>query len=382
MNKSLPDNNMNDHMSDIKIVHCSSAHKRNDTRIFYKMCRTLRARGAEVYLVVADGLGDEIIEDVRIIDVGKPRSRVHRIIHASATVLEVAKKFNANIYHLHDPELLIHVYKLKNSYSRVIFDSHEDIPKQIQNKPYLGKFARIIISKLISYIEIYVCKRLDAVIAATPKILEKFENSNILCCNINNYPNLEEIEVTTDFLNRANNICYVGGVSKIRGAKEMVEAMEFLSPDIKLKLAGPCYEKELIDHLKDLDGWSKVERIEFLDREGVASLLNNSSVGLVTLQHTKSYQDSLPVKMFEYMSAGLPIVASNFDYWKELLSKYNCAIFVDPNNPSEIAEAITYLLNDRNLAKKMGLNGRFAVQEKFNWTDEYNKLEIFYKNIL
>lgn len=89
-----------------------------------------------------------------------------------------------------------------------------------------------------------------------------------------------------------------------------------------------------------------------------------------------------PVKLFEYMSAGLPVIASNFPLWKEIVEGGNFGITVDPLRPQEIAEAIEYLLERPELCEEMGRNGREAVEEKYNWEVESEKLLKFYKRVL
>lgn len=91
-----------------KIVHMTSVHVRNDTRIFYKECVSLANAGYEVVLIVADGKGDEEKNGVTIVDVGKkPTSRIRRMIFTTARIYKAAWQIDADVYHFHDPELLL-----------------------------------------------------------------------------------------------------------------------------------------------------------------------------------------------------------------------------------------------------------------------------------
>ena len=109
-------------------------------------------------------------------------------------------------------------------------------------------------------------------------------------------------------------------------------------------------------------------------------MLNQSKIGIVTLHPKENYLESLPIKMFEYMHAGIPVIASNFPLWQEILTENKCGICVDPFNLDQIAEAIKYLLNNEEDARIMGINGREAVTKKYNWENEVKKLENIYIN--
>jgi len=107
----------------MKVAHLTSAHPRFDTRIFVKQCCSL-SKKYQVYLVVADGLGDELNSNVNIVDVGQFRGRKDRIINATKAVYNEAKIIDADIYHLHDPELIPIGLKLKKSLAKKLYLMH------------------------------------------------------------------------------------------------------------------------------------------------------------------------------------------------------------------------------------------------------------------
>jgi len=362
----------------MKVVHMTSVHPRYDTRVFQKMCRSLAQRGHVVSLVVADGLGNETLDGVEILDVGKSKSRLRRMLFATARVASKALSVNADIYHFHDPELLIVANWLRLKGKRVFFDSHEDVPAQLSVKPYLNPFTRYLLSRCMLVLERLLVRRLSGVIAATPFIRDKFLGMGARSIDVNNFPLLSEFPEATSWDTRKKRVVYVGGIEKIRGICEMVKALESTSEVESMELCGEFSDPILKEEVKEFPGWSKVSAHGFVNRASVARILSTSTVGLVTLHPTVNYKVALPVKMFEYMAAGLPVIASDFPLWRSIVEESGCGLVVNPLDPKEIAEAIDQILSNPERAREMGESGRRAILGKFNWGVEIGKLLDFY----
>jgi glycosyltransferase involved in cell wall biosynthesis len=103
--------------------------------------------------------------------------------------------------------------------------------------------------------------------------------------------------------------------------------------------------------------------------------------GVVTLHPVRNYVDCQPVKMFEYMAAGIPVIASRFPFWLDIVEGNDCGVCVDPFDPAAIAAAIDHFVTHPELAMRMGENGRRAVLEKYNWQPESRKLIDFYEHL-
>ncbi len=364
------------------ITHLTSAHPRYDTRIFIKECSSLaKISNYNVSLVVADGLGDEEKNNVNIIDIGaKTGSRVSRMTTTVKKVYNRAVELDSDIYHLHDPELMPVGLKLKKLGKKVIFDAHEDLPKQLLSKPYLNKFLLKILSKTVGWYESYACKKFDAIVAATPYIKEKFLHINSSSVDINNFPIVEELANKTAWSMKKDEVCYIGAIAKVRGIKELVGAIGQIGT-VRLNLAGRFSEQSVEVEVRAYKGWSSVNELGFLDRADVADILSRSKAGVVTLHPISNYLDALPVKMFEYMAAGLPVVSSDIELWQEIVEQSDCGICVDPLSPEAIAEAISYIINNPKEAEEMGKNGKKAVLERYNWHMEEVKLYRLYEEL-
>lgn len=366
----------------MRIAHLTSAHARNDVRIRLKECQSLAQAGHEVTLIVADGQGSRQDGPVSIVDVGLPAGRLERMLLTPRRLLVQSRQLRPDVCHLHDPELLPICHALQRDGMRVVFDAHEDVPKQILAKHYLPPLARRLISLVYAGLERRVCARIDGVIAATPSIRDKFLAIHPQTVDINNFPLPGELDPMAGGTRTAGGVCYIGGIASIRGANEIVAAIGMCThPQARLHLAGTFSEPALEAQLSQSPAWSRVKAWGQLDRAGVRNILARSCVGLVTLHPTANYLESLPIKMFEYMAAGIPFVASKFPLWQSIVDEAQCGICVDPMDPQAIAKAIDDLLADPEKAQRLGENGRRAVAQRFNWRIEESKLLNFYARL-
>lgn len=366
----------------IKVCHLSSAHPANDIRIFHKEVSSLAASGYFDVSLITVNSEEKIQNGANLVSAkSKSASRIWRILNHSKAVYKKALELNADVYHFHDPELLPYGLKLKRKGKIVIYDSHEDVPRQILGKPWIPIFIRKPIAFFYEKYENYICKRLSFIVVSTPTIKKRFIQVNSNCEAICNYPILKENSELPTWETRKNEICYIGGITKIRGIIELIQALEFV-PETKLNLAGPYSPENLKEEIQALPAWNYVDDYGFVNREKIVEILNKSKVGLVTLHPQENYLDSLPIKMFEYMYAGIPVIASNFPLWEQIVSENQCGICVDPFDINAISNAINLLLNDDEKAKKMGENGRKAVLEKFNWENEEKKLIDLYLKLI
>ena len=365
------------------ICHLTSVHPRYDTRIFHKQCRSLAAAGYRVTLLVADEQDDEVRDGVHIRDVGTTAGgRLARILRTARAVGREAVRTGATVFHLHDPELMPVGLRLKRLGYTVVFDAHEDFPKQLLSKHYMGRGLAYVVSSLARVYERHACRRFDAIVAATSYIRDRFLQINPVSWDINNYPMVQEFvppeENEESPARDPSTVCYVGGVGTIRGIFETVKAIELTSKGTRLAVAGPFSEQQVFDRVRLLPGWKKVQYRGVLDRTGVRDMLHTSIAGIVTLHPTINYIDALPVKMFEYMRAGIPVIASNFPLWREIVEGNDCGLCVNPLDPGAIAAAVDYLVTHSEDAQRMGANGRRAVEERYNWSVEEKKLLALY----
>ena len=360
-----------------KVVHLTSVHARKDIRILLKETSSLAKFGFDVSLIVADGEGNEVVNSVKIIDVGVAKNRLARILKTTKNIFLKAKKLDADIYHFHDPELISTGLRLKKLGRTVIFDSHEDFASDLLTKTYIPRILRTIMSVCFKVFDSYACQKFDVIITATPAISELYKVRGCKTVVINNFPIIDELSIP--IVSKENSACFVGAQTPIRGVKELVNAIDKV--DGKLYLAGPIVNENFKVELSNTVGWGKVDDLGILSRNKVAEVLAKCKVGLVTYLPAPNHIDAQPNKLFEYMSVGLPVVASHFPLWKEIVEKNNCGLCVDPENPQDIANAIKYIFENPVKADVMGKNGIKTVNDIYNWSVEEKKLIDLYKEI-
>ena len=358
-----------------RICILTTAHPALDVRIFHKQAKSLARAGYDVRLI-APHSKDEWIDGVKIIAVPKPRNRAERMLLASWRILGKALREKAHVYHFHDPDLIPVGICLKLFGSRVIYDVHEDYPESIKTKPWLPTYIRRVVASVFDPFEKICSCFFDAVIPATEDISRRFCHRNVLI--LHNYPVLQYAvdKVGAKNFHENHTMIYVGQLAKVRGIIEIVRSLEYVDKrlQVKLKLLGKSMDSDFEREIRAIEVFSEVEFVGLVPHEEVFSHLSAASIGLVALHPTPRYITSLPLKMFEYMSAGLPVIASNFPLWKQIVEDNNCGLTTDPTNPEKIARTIEYLLKRPELMKKMGENGRRAVLDKYNWEQESRKL--------
>lgn len=372
-------------MNIVKVCHLTSVHPPFDVRIFYKECKTLSNNHYEVVLI-APHRRDDIIDNVRIRSVNKPKNRSERLKKTIWRLYKATIYEDADVCHLHDPELIPVGILLKLRGMKVIYDVHEDYPRSIQHsdREWIHQWLRKPVAILMGIAEKIGSKMFTGIVAATPSIALRFPTSKTVI--VQNFPITENHAFinTLPYKNRRPHLAYIGTISQLRGISELMAAMSLLPPDLDatLKLAGTFSPPSLEENLTTKLNCMRVDFLGWQTHDKITELLGQCRVGLVTLHPTESYLNSYPVKLFEYMCAGLPVVASDFPLWRKIIEQSNCGLLVDPHSPKAIADAIEWMLGHPDEAEQMGKQGKEAVLSLYNWDIEAKKLLSIYEKIL
>lgn len=367
-------------------VHMTSVHSALDARIFHRECRSLARAGFRVTIIGPHPV-DAVADHVYIKSIKREKSRLARMTRTVWRVYREARKQPADIYHFHDPELIPVGLVLRAGGKRVIYDIHEDFPKDILSKFYLPAWSRKAIAWIAEGLEGAACGHFSALVTVTPAIAERFRPLNRQTVIVHNYPYPEEIaslQNAVPWKKRRNSVAYVGNMTALRAIREMVFAMAHLPENLTatLELAGnDVFEDVSIEELHRHPGWARVVHHGLLDRFSTFRLLNEVRAGLVVYHPVPNHLEAMPQKIFEYMGAGIPVIASDFPFWRRMLGGIGCAIFVDPMDPRAISEAIEYVLTHPGEAEEMGRRGQSAMLEKYTWNTQAEELVKLYSTL-
>jgi len=368
----------------VKVCIITTVHHVFDTRIFYKEAVSLVQHGYDLTLIAQHEV-NEIVNGVKIVGLPSSNNRLHRFLNLNMRAYHLAVQMDADIYHIHDPEIIPIALMLKIKGYRIIYDVHEDVPKQVLSKEWIWKPLRIMFSISVYLLEIVTGKFFDGIVAATPDISKRFPRRKTIV--VHNYPLIMEhsiAQTSVRYSDRNYLATYVGSISKVRGIEEMLKSINLIPLKYKgkLLLGGQFISKKLEEKCFSDSAWEKVVYLGWLDRNQVMDVLSRSRVGLVLIHPEPRYKVSYPVKLFEYMAAGLPVIVSDFPLWKSIVHGYNCGLTVNPLDQEAIAAALTQIFDHPEEAEMMGLRGRKAVEEELNWEREEQKLLQLYCKLI
>lgn len=372
----------------MKVCHLSSVHPRYDNRILKRECVSLAQHGYDVYYVVNDTDPYEIFNGVTILSTGMSfnSDRMKRILQGVKAVYEKALQVDADVYHLHDPELLSIVKKLKKLGKKVIFDSHEFYARDILSKNYIPVFLRHIIAEIYYSYETAAMKSIDAVIVPC-QTDDKFSFTHRakIVGYVNNYPRLEDMKfIDTHVTNKVKrSICYSGALTYERGIDHIAKAATVI--DAKLFLAGNFFSNEFKDVILGRSKRNNIVYEGFLKSiDDIFAFYQKSCIGMCTLLPVGQFanMNNLPTKVYEYMACGLPVIMSDFPTNRYMIEKYQFGMLCNPESVDDIAMKIKYLLDNPQKAEEMGERGRKLFMEQCNWNVAESALLDVYCKVL
>jgi len=359
----------------------TSGHKPFDTRIFHKEALSLHQNGFKVSIIIPHEK-DLTQEGIDIISVPSPPNGYQKLLITPLLVFFKALRQNRKaVYHVHDSELLFISLLLKLLGRKVIYDAHEDTPLQIEYQHWLPGWLKWPYKWFYYWLEKLCGKIFTAVIVAEPIIARYFPpNTTTLVRNFPIYQTFQRIPIPP-YVQRKNWLIYTGLISEVRGVKQMIGAVKKAreKQDFEFMVVGFFAPKHL-EH--EVLAHQEVNYTPWLPYNEMLKQLFQSKIGIIIPNPVKRYNTNYPVKMFEYMAAGLPVIGSKHAEAAKFIRECQGGILVDPLDEQEISLAIVELFSNSQRAQAMGERARKMISEKYNWEQESQKLLSLYDRLL
>jgi glycosyltransferase involved in cell wall biosynthesis len=358
-----------------KIALCTTVHPRYDTRIFEKFAKSL-SKKYEVLLIVSDGLGNETISNIKIIDIGKFNSRFGRFYTSFIKFNFHIFKIKAEIYQINDPELIFSGLLLKFFGKKVVYDIHESYHEEILNKHWLNSFTKFLLSKVYILIEKYSTKIFDLNITATNYIFNHVNGNKVV---VNNFPKISNTDKNKFSYNKDYYLTYVGAISYSRGIMEAIQIS--LKSKVPLIFCGDFENQNLKNEVFKYVDNKKIIYLGMLKYQEALKLISNAIAGFVLFHPGPNHNNSLPNKLFEYMSCGTPILGTNFIKWKEIIDDNGCGFTSDFNDIEAFVKKVNFYKN--NLFElQTTKNNCLKTIKKFDWLKQEATLLREYKLLI
>lgn len=350
----------------MKIVLFSNRHRADDNRIIELEAKTFAAAG---YETVVYGKTQGITEKYDNI-------RISTCKESNRDCLKQCIKENGDIYIFQDPGLLSCAVKLHRKGKKVLFDAHENYEEKMKGRfaarfPYLRAFRKLF-AKCWWLYERRCISSIDGTICADRTVQQKYGGKSFVLPNMPSklfYENLPERSADDTVI----RLIYVGTLTWDRGIVETIRAMELCKhQNIEFHVIGDTADQKLREYLQKSKKTMWHGRVQWLK---LKDYLVNADIGMILLQPTEAYlyyPGENIVKLWEYMSVGIPVLLSNFPALRKLNDELKFGMNVKPDNVQEIAKAIDWLIDHPEERKTMGVNGQACVHNRYN-AENYTK---------
>lgn len=308
-------------------------------------------------------------------------------------IFDFIKKENYDVFHIQGLYSIFLIKYLKNNFpnSKIIYECREYHPDGIRDYNKTKGFKTInkyLYSYYMSIKEKLEASKSDYIIVTDDSIYKRFKGINKgKIQKVYNFTNIS-IENNIKNIKKEYDLVYCGGISFVRGILQIIKAVniaKYNGRELKCLLLGSIVDqfiKQKMDEYIKNNGLEKniifKGRVDFSE---VPQYLLKSKIGMVTLMPISKYKKNIPMKQFEYMAYGLPIIGSDLPPIRNFVGKSNSGILVDPNKEYDIYNTIIKILDDKQLYKQLSDNGIMAVKKLYNWKQSEKKLFDIYDEL-
>lgn len=376
-----------------KAVHISTVRPPMEVRVFHHECVSLAKAGYNVELILHNGDDDATIDDVRIRTLGHRKkqrglligSRLSAILRAARRAKEARP---VDLYQLHDPELIPLGWWLKlTTKSKVVYDSAEDYTTYMRQKYFLPAPVRELLWFAMGSLETTAARWFDAVVTAdqgTSDIFVRRGGQKVV--TLHNFPVLDIFDIPPVADDQKEfDLVYHGSIPKyhLETAFEVASELKKRKRHARWLFFGICHDTDWADReiaQRGLQGLFEIRGR--VNHDEVAPLVAKARIGFIPLPDLPKFHQNIPMKLFEFMTLRMPVVLTDLPPSRPFAGDGKCATMVPPGDSVAMADAIERLLDDPELRKSMGEEGRRRVETEYNWTTESSKLVELYQELL
>ena len=369
----------------MRVLMITTSHKWDDTRIFWLESCNLRRLGIEVTVLAVNCDSEHSQKNgIQIAALGRKRGRLGRFVLNPIEAVQYCRRhaLDYDVLHVHDSEMLPWIGRLKRVTNRpVVYDMHEFLPDVVSVRSWVPLCLRRSLVDIADAMERRGIGNASAAVVVNELGEKRARQLGAKDVAIfMGVPARAEAEGSAAYDSSRTGVAYVGGVARIRGADTIADVAPtvFASHGCRVVVAGPLQDETA----RTAVGLEAIDYRGILTRPEVRLVLNEAAVGWLPLHHTPNHEKGWALKLGEYMAAGLPVVASDLEYCASIVNRCDCGIVVRADDANAHLDALSYLLRNRDEAKRLGANGKKAILEEMNAEAYALKLRDLYERLL
>ncbi len=370
-------------MNKEKVFIFSSVHRWDDTRIFHKMAISL-GKKYKVELHAPAEFTKKRIQNVDVIGLPKWKKKSDRLkIHP--ILLKRIIKSKATIFHFHDPELIPIGILTKLVLGRtVIYDVHEDYPKQIASVDWLPNSISWLLGKWIGYIEKFAQHALDHIIVVTKPIAKRFVDKRTTI--IYNFPFTTNRRI--EKWNDGVQLVYIGNLREDRGIRLLCHAFQKMKrnvsdTNVRLIVGGELSgSAEFNNDMRILFEQEGIHYKGLIPYDEAMQLMSNSHIGIIPSHYKANYFEALPNKLFEYMQNELLVITTDIPLWESIVIGNHVGYTFRGESAESLSDTLTQCILNMKDVKEKASRGKVLAEKRFSWDSQATKLFHLYENLL
>lgn len=368
-------------MDQRRIIHITSVHKCLDSRIFHKEISVLRKAGFAITLICPNCHNEDITEpDINIEHIPCFNNKIIRMFLSPVLILIRCISKPSAVFHFHDPEQMITGLILTLLGRKVIYDIHENVRGMIVSRKWLKtRLLKAFISQAVYMMDRIIVRAYSGIIVARPDIAEFYQNLNMII--FRNFPSVKYMKKVNQYReNKKKVVIYAGGLTAIRGIKQLIMAFDNMGDKAELWLMGPWLEKNLQKECEHLPGYQYVRYLGSKPYGEHFEYIRKADFGIIPFLPGPNHNTTLPNKPFEYALCDCVLLMSDFDYWKDIFD--DMGFFFNPLDPDSIALSINSAIDNPDLCEHYRTKAFRKIRDEYNLENEGHKLIEFYNDIL